>query len=130
MSLLRKRSLINHISVLIHFCPLVWNGWNFCGLCSAAAPPVPPKRRRSLPSRFRRGRIGAPLASQETLSSSFCSDIIFLDDQSSSCHAELDDDDNEDVPDDFEVDDDHSAFEPTPSPSPIPNPIIGAKHSI
>ena len=60
---------------------------------SPDTPPPVPKRRRSLPNRFRRGRIGAPLASQETLGpsihSSFCSDIIFLDDQTS-CHNDLD----------------------------------------
>jgi len=66
-------------------------------ISAEAAPPVP-KRCHNIPNRFRRGRIGAPLASQETLSpsltSSFCSDIIFLDDDLSSCHrADLDESD-------------------------------------
>ena len=71
------------------------------------APPVP-KRRRSLPpARFRRGRIGAPLASQETLASSFCSDLDCFDDLSSSCHADLEEDDFE-------------SHRSTPSPTPPP----------
>lgn len=67
----------------------------------AEAPPIP-KRSRSTPSRFcKRGRIGAPLASTETLSpslaSSFCSDIIFFDDQSS-CHGDMDESSYSQVP--------------------------------
>jgi len=80
---------------------------------STEAPPIP-KRRRSTPSRFcKRGRIGAPLASTETLSpslaSSFCSqDIIFFDDQSS-CHGDMDESSYSQVP--------SLCLQPSPVPS-------------
>lgn len=87
---------------LIHYLPF---------FSTEAAPPIP-QRRRSLPSRFRRGRIGAPLASQETLSpsltSSFCSDIIFFDDQSS-CRGDMDESSYSQVP--------SLCLQPSPVPS-------------
>ena len=67
-----------------------------------SAPPIPKRRKKSPPSRFRRGRIGAPLASQETLShslnSSFnISDIVFFDDHSSGGQKEIVDDSDDDT---------------------------------